>query len=193
MRAVLLLVVLAACASGTEDPAEKPDARAVPDAPPPPDAEPGSPDAVPPPDAMTTPSGMVDTCAEALDLTAAATGAGGTTVTGDTTGYVNDVQPDSSCTGYTPDGPDAIYVVTATAGQVLTATVTPTPTAWDVSIYVTQGCTLTPTCLAGADVDAGGGPESVTHTVAANGAYHVVVDGWNPGVEGPYSLHVTLE
>jgi len=199
MRVVPVLLMLAACATGTGDPpAEDPDARvagteidanlpfvdAMPD---PIDAEGAM------PDAMVIVGGVVDTCAQGMNLTTAASVAGGTTVTGNTTGYADDLRPTGTCTGYLPDGPDAVYLVNATAGQTLSATVTDLAPGWDISIYVTQTCVLNPTCLTGADLISGSGAEGVTHAVAAAGTYYVIVDGWNPGVQGPYSLAVTLQ
>jgi hypothetical protein len=213
MRAVpALALLLAACASGSEstgdgDDAPVPDAREIPDIdasnlPPPdanpdvPDASPDVPDAAVPPDAMTTPpdampGGPVDTCAQAQNLTTGALGPSGVTVTGDTTGYADDVRPSGTCTGFLPDGPDAVYYVDATAGQQLTATVT--PAGWDISIYLTQTCTLDPACLIGADTGLGGAAETVAHSVVTAGTYYVIVDGWNPGVQGAYSLNVQLQ
>jgi hypothetical protein len=215
-RAVpLLVLVLGACASGSESDLggddTEPDARvttgdidaADPD---PIDAADPDPidaadidaipiDAPPPPiDAMPidgATGGPPDTCAQALDLTAGALGPTGITVPGDTTGYADDVRPSGTCTGYLPDGPDAIFYVNATAGQQITATVT--PAGWDISIYVTQTCTLDPACLTGADTGLSGTPETVSYTAATAGTYYVVVDGWNPGVQGAYSLNVRLQ
>ncbi|MCA9680532.1 MAG: hypothetical protein H6709_09395 [Kofleriaceae bacterium] len=136
--------------------------------------------------------GPTDTCAQAQDLTAAANMAGGVTVVGDTTGYADDVNPASSCTGYAPDGPDSIYVVTLTAGQTVTATATPT-TSWDISLELVTPCATTPTCLDGADSGLSGAAETATYTAGAAQTVYVVVDGYNPGVAGPYSLLVQVQ
>jgi len=122
-----------------------------PDAAPTPDAEPVPDSAVPSPDAPTMVCGVPgpDGCGAAMDLTAAASNAGGTTLTGDTTGLDDDLQPEAStCTGYFPDGPDAVYKVTADTGDRITATVTPTD--WDASIYIASACD-SGSCVAGAD------------------------------------------
>lgn len=136
------------------------------------------------------PGAAPDTCAQAQDVTAAAMVAGGTTVTGDTTGYVDDVRPASSCTGFLPDGPDAIYSVTVNAGVTITAVATPT-TGWDISLELVQPCAATPTCLDGSDVITG--PETVMFTTTAQGTYYIVVDGYNPGIAGPFSLNVRVQ
>jgi hypothetical protein len=193
------LVALAACASAREgdpldaetkiDAGPRPDAGPEPDAFVIPDAAPGTPDATPIPDAA--PVGPPDTCATANALTAGATMPGGTTVTGDNTGYANDTQPSSSCTGYTPDGPDAVYRVTVAAGDVITAIVT--PTAWDASIFISSTCEFAAACILGADGSAGDGAESVAVTASTAGTYFVVVESWDPGAFGPYSLRVTVQ
>jgi hypothetical protein len=136
------------------------------------------------------PGSAPDTCVQAQDITAAAMVAGGTTMTGDTTNYADDVRPASTCTGFLPDGPDAIYSVTVNAGVTITAVATPT-TSWDISLELVQPCAATPTCLAGSDVISGA--ETVTYTTTAQGTYFIVVDGYNPGVAGPFSLNVRLQ
>ena len=144
-------------------------------------------------DASTIDAGTTvpDTCAQARDLTAAATGGTGVTVTGDTTGAADDIRPASACTGYLPDGPDHVYVVNLTAGQTVTATATAT-TAWDISLELVTPCTLTPTCLAGADSGTTGG-ETAMYTATAATTVFIAVDGYNPGVQGPYSLLVRIQ
>jgi hypothetical protein len=207
-HAVLILVAaaLAACAQAKDpgatdaeikiDGAPRPDAPPVPDAPPAPDAPPhidappGTPDAPPPPPDASS-AADPDTCAMPEDLTAAASTPAGATVTGDTTGYANDTQPASSCTGYTPDGPDAIYTISATAGQTITAMVT--PGLWDASIFIASNCQLDAACLAGADDSPFPGDYEIVQLVApSTGVYFVVVESWDPGDYGTYQLDVTL-
>jgi hypothetical protein len=146
-------------------------------------------------DAMTDapidggPIGNADTCATAVDITAAAMMGAGTTINGNLTGFANNIQPASSCTGYTNDGPDAIYVLSnLTAGRTITATVS-APT-WDSAVEIVQPCTLTPTCLVGRDVS---DPESVTYTTTAAGTFYVIVDSWDVGSYGPYTLTVRVQ
>lgn len=201
--AAVSLVVFAACAQGQGGgDGDDVDARAIDakqdlvDAPNV-DAPPGAIDAAvdAPPSAIDAgidapPGAAPDTCAQAQDVTAGAMMAGGITVTGDTTGYADDVRPASSCTGFLPDGPDAIYSVTVNAGVTITAVATPT-TGWDISLELVQPCTATPTCLDGSDVITG--PETVMFTTTAQGTYYIVVDGYNPGVAGPFSLNVRVQ
>ena len=141
-----------------------------------------------PVDGMTT--GAVDTCAQALDVSTAAMAAGGTTVTGDTTTYANNVEPATACTGYGNDGPDAIYQVTVPAGRVITAALT---TSWDAAIEIVQPCAMVPTCLDGTDGTVGAGTETATFTTTAAGTYFIVVDSYLPTVYGTYSLNVRVQ
>jgi hypothetical protein len=137
------------------------------------------------------PGAAPDTCGQAQDITAGAMMANGITVTGNTTGYADDVNLPNTCTIYSTDGPDAIYAVTVNAGAVITAVAT--PTAWDVSLELIQPCALTGPCLVGRDDGFGGDPETITYTATQQGTYFVVVDGYNPGVAGPYSLNVRVQ
>lgn len=133
--------------------------------------------------------GNADTCASAVDITAAAMMGNGATINGNLTGFANDIQPAAACTGYNNDGPDAVYVLSnLTAGRMITATVS-APT-WDSAVEIVQPCTLTPTCLVGRDA---GDPESVTYTTTAAGTFYVIVDSWDPGAYGPYTLTVRVQ
>lgn len=202
--ATVSLVLLAACAQGQgggggdDVDARVTDAKVdLVDAPGA-DAPPGTVDAAidAPPGAVDAgidapPGAAPDTCAQAQDVTAGAMMAGGTTVTGNTTGYADDVNLPNTCTIYSTDGPDAIYAVTVNAGAVITATVT--PTAWDVSLELIKPCALTGPCLVGRDDGFGGGAETITYTATQQGTYYVVVDGFNPGIAGPFSLNVRVQ
>jgi len=128
-----------------------------------------------------------DTCAQAQNVTTGALVAGGITLTGNTTGYANDIQPTNNCSGFIADGPDAIYLINVTAGQVITATLT---TAWDSSIELTSNCTLAAACLVGQD---NGDPETFTYTAPAAATLYVIVDSWDPGAFGAYSLNVRIQ
>lgn len=131
--------------------------------------------------------GPPDTCGQARDITAGALAAGGITLTGDTTGYANDIQPPNNCTGFDADGPDAIYSVDVTAGQVITATLT---TTWDSSIELTSTCTLAASCLIGQD---DGEPETVAYTATAAATLYAIVDSWSPAAFGAYTLNVRIQ
>ncbi len=142
-------------------------------------------------DAMSIDGGVItagDTCAQAQDITAPAMQGTGVVLTGNLTGYANNIQPSSACTGFTNDGPDSIYILTlGTAGRVITATV---DAPWDSAVEIVQPCAMTPTCLIGRDA---GNPESVTYTTTAAGTFYVIVDSWDPGAYGAYTLTVRVQ
>lgn len=129
-----------------------------------------------------------DICAGAEDVTAAAHGSGGATITADLTGYHNDVQPPQACTGFVNDGPDAIYEVTVAPGKTLTATLT--PQGWDGAVEIVQPCTLMPICLAGSD---GASPEVATYLAPAAATLYVVVDSFDPTAFGAYTLNIRVQ
>ena len=201
-RLLLVILIVPACARGdddswpgiTVDGAGSNDGRLLVDARPNPDAR-SFPDAPPfmtsdaPPPVVCGAAGP-DPCTAAMDVTAGAGAAGGITLSGDTAGLANDLSPPATgCTGYENDGPDAIYQVTASAGQTIRATVR--PNVWDVSVFIASGCMST-ACVAGADAtytDA----ETTSFVVATAGTYFVVVDGWAATEMGCYELHVALE
>lgn len=130
----------------------------------------------------------LDTCAGAVDLTAMASGADGVTVNGDLTGFANDVQPPMACTGFSNDGPDAIYLVTIGNGQTVTATLT--PQGWDGALTLVQPCVMTPLCLAGSDST---NPEVASYTATSPTAVYIVVDSYDPTVFGRYTLNVRVQ
>ena len=171
-----------------------------PDAPPPVDAAPDSaadaavdaaPDSAPDgsPDAAPD-AGPGDACANAQNITAAASQPGGTTLVGDTTGGVDNVLTPNACTGYAADGPDDVYAITVIVGDRVAITLTPT-TAWDASLELVAACGEV-ACVAGQDEAFGGSPESLTHTFTSAGTFYIVADGYNPGIAGPYTLAVTI-
>ena len=132
-----------------------------------------------------------DLCADAIDVTFGVQ-CGGAFRYGDTTGYLDNLEPPAACTSnFTLDGPDAVYRVNANAGETITATVTPN-VGYDTGIYILSEC-LGSSCLAGMDSALGGGIETAVTTAPSTGTYYVVVDSWSPGVEGCFSLAVTVE
>ena len=114
----------------------------------------------------------------------------GITVLGDTTTYDDDIAPSNACTGFDLSGPDEIYVVTVPAGGTINASVI--PDGWDAAIYVTAVCGASPACLVGSDFGLEGASEGLSVTVDDPGEYYVVVDGWDLGIAGAYSLRVVV-
>ncbi len=197
-----------ASTAGTPDsaPTPTPDARMdtpdamVSDAMPGPDAPPPA-DAGPPSDSGATtnicteaqPYAVNDFCNMAMDLTADAT-SGGADVFGDTTNYANDLEPDSTCTsGFGLDGPDAMYKVDATAGQTITATVTPQGGSFDTGMYIVPDCNTATTCLTGIDDVAGTGAETLTYTATTTGSYYIIVNSYLPSEFGCYEFQVSVQ
>lgn len=123
----------------------------------------------------------------------------GMTVMGTTVGYANDLQPATSCTGFSTVGVDRVYSITIPAGQRLTAVVTP-QTGYDSSIYFVQGpsaqCTMTPTCLDGDDSGGSGSADTATYDNTGTTPLDVfiVIDSYTTGSsgEGTFSLTATL-
>lgn len=133
-----------------------------------------------------------DRCAAAIDLTAAALAAGGTTVYGDTTGYAADVAPSTlpGCTGSVEPGPDALYRLTLAAGDRVELTLA--PVAHDGAVYVLDGCSLTANCKGGADALGAGAIDHATVTIAVAGTYYVAVDASTTTAAGCYALTASI-
>ncbi|MCA2979706.1 MAG: hypothetical protein INH37_15645 [Myxococcaceae bacterium] len=133
---------------------------------------------------LTTAAGNGETCAGPIPLSFF----GGTaTASGSTSGMTNDNS--SACTG--SSGPDRVYSFTATAGQTLTASLT--PSGWRGHL-VLQGpnssCSNMPevACQLGS---ASGSVVSLTASNLAAGTYFLWVDGVS-GSAGSFSLTAAL-
>lgn len=124
-----------------------------------------------------------DTCADPFLIT------GTGTFTGNTNLAANDYEDSSGCTGYTSTGPDVIYRVSLLAGDRFQASLQPSNTSWDSSLYLVTSCgSISTSCVAGQD---NGNPEAIDYTAAASGDFFMVVDGFG-GQGGTYSLDVTV-
>jgi hypothetical protein len=205
-RSIALLATLAitACAQGqgddvVADASAGPDARVTIDAHAVIAAQPGRPDAntvdaqPDSPDANTIDAGgggTGDTCAEAIDITAAASAAGGTTEAGSTAGYTNTLEPPTACTVYGEDGPDVIYYVVASSGDNLAVVMT--PTGYDGAVYILSNCD-NDSCVAGADSGFDSDAETLSYPIPADGTYYIVVDSFMTDEFGNYTLAVTLD
>ena len=138
-----------------------------------------------------TPPG--DTCAAAVPITASGMLANETLV-----GYINDYATDSTgmnCTGFANVGPDKVYSISLTAGQVLTVTMEP---KFDGAIYLVAGPTCMPQytmCLAGADVNGGGAARTETFMYTATAAQQVflIADFFQSGAGGAYTLNINIQ
>ncbi len=109
---------------------------------------------------------------------------------GNTTGYTDTWGPMVS--GYGQDGEDQAYLITVAAADVITVTVTPTDTGFDLSTYLIaqSDCpTYSATVLAGTDSGFAGDFETFTYS-ASPGTYVVIVDSYLPGEVGPFTIEV---
>jgi len=93
--------------------------------------------------------------------------------------YANDYSPESGgCTGYTANGPDAIYMVELAAGEQMIASVAPLEGVYvDLSVYLVTDCAdVNGSCVAGDD---SGNPEEIAFTVETAGVYYLIVDTYS--------------
>jgi hypothetical protein len=104
----------------------------------------------------------------------------------------NDYHPLSACTGFGTPGLERVYSTTIPAGATLTANLMPGGTE-DISLYflAADQCVASPTCLAGTDVGASGGAETLMYMNAGTTPLDVfvVVDSW---VSDPFTYTLTL-
>jgi hypothetical protein len=92
----------------------------------------------------------------------------------------------ASCGGFVMNGPDAVYRVTANAGQHVMVSVT------GRQAYLIAPCTLapqTPACIGNALASAGN-PISVV--APASGSQFVIVDDSNAAASGAYTLEISV-
>ncbi len=120
-------------------------------------------------------------CSGAIDV-----GLGGS-FQGDIGLFTNDYNPLSTgCTGYAEVGPDATYVVTAPAGDVVQIDIT---VDFNVGLYVVTDCADTTTCLDGVDEF-----DSASLTVVSTGVpLYIIVDSYSATASGAYDLTVGVQ
>lgn len=127
--------------------------------------------APPPPPAVN------DVCAGAIDIQGQSLAGWDIdmTVAG---GFNNDYTPAApSCTGYSANGPDAIYMITLAANEEL---IISEFGACDTSLWIATDCNdLVNTCVAGADDAGAGAAETLTFVAPAAGVYYVVFDAYS--------------
>lgn len=134
------------------------------------DAMPDAPDAMP----------AALTCVDPGVIAAA-----GVTAMGTTVGRTSTIS--ASCNGSVMNGPDAVYRITAGAGDIYLIGIT------GVKAYALQPCSVspaTPTCI-GNTAATPGNPMQLTATAA--GQYFIVVDHENPATSAAYTLTVTKQ
>jgi len=108
------------------------------------------------------------------------------TVTGTTAGRTNTIS--ATCNGAVMNGPDAVYKLAGTIGQMLT--LTPHSSAYPITAYVIAPCTPGfPTCVSNVFAT---DTTPATITFGANGDYFIVVDGINAALSGAYNLTIAI-
>ncbi len=130
-----------------------------------------------------------DTCAQAILLTS------GIPTCGDTSDHTNVHDIGTACmTTTTTIGPDAVYEITASAGQEISVVMT--PDGWDGEVYLVDDCTAYSSCLEGSARVGVGVPEDFTYTAQSGDDgtdYFIIVDGATAVQYGEFTLSVTVE
>jgi hypothetical protein len=125
--------------------------------------------------------------AAALTCTDPGTFIAADTVTGTTAGRTNTIS--ALCNGIVMNGPDAVYKIAGTLGQMLT--LTPHSSAYPITAYAIAPCTTSgvPSCTANVYAT---DTTPVTITIPATTDYFIIVDGGNAALSGAYSLTIAL-
>jgi hypothetical protein len=92
--------------------------------------------------------------------------------------FENDYSPESGgCTGYTANGPDAIYSMDLVAGEEVFVSMDVVEGSADLAIYLVTDCAdIAGSCVAGDD---SGNPEEFGYTAEADGTYYLVLDTYS--------------
>ncbi len=102
------------------------------------------------------------------------------TLSGDNTGSPSSVAP-----GCFPGGEDQVYVVTASADEVLVIDLTTQP---DLGIVVRTTCDDVASEIACADVGGAGGTEQTRVLLEAGQTVYVIIDAYDSGLVGPFTV-----
>lgn len=126
-----------------------------------------------------------DLCATPEDISV------GGTVTIPWTGYNNDYGSSSlACTGFSANGPDAVYEVTAAANDILVARLS--GDGADTSLWVTTTCGDPTACVIGDDTAGTGNIDEIVYVVPADGTYYIMADSFSSSPSGSFTLEVIL-
>ena len=109
------------------------------------------------------------------------------TVTGTTAGRANTIS--ALCSGIVMNGPDAVYKIAGTLGQMLT--LTPHSTAYPITAYAITPCTTSgvPACVGNVYAT---DTTPITIPIPATTDYFIIVDGGNAALSGAYSVTIAL-
>ena len=126
-----------------------------------------------------------DTCATPTDLS------GGGVVTIPYAGYNNDYGTSTiPCTGFSANGPDAVFEVTASANDIITARLSG-PSS-DTSLWITTTCGDATACVAGDDSGGQGAIDEVIYPVPMDGTYYIMADSFTSSPSGSFTLEVIV-
>ena len=124
-----------------------------------------------------------DTCGDAFAVSASGT------FTGNTQTATNDYSASNACTGFASSGPDVVYRISLQAGDRLQASLQPTGTSWDASLYLVTSCAMiASSCVTGQD---NGNPEQIDYTTLVSQDFFLIVDGY-AGAGGAYALTIDI-
>ncbi|MEZ4389420.1 MAG: hypothetical protein R3D98_17905 [Candidatus Krumholzibacteriia bacterium] len=92
--------------------------------------------------------------------------------------YTNQYSPESGgCTGYTANGPEAVYMAELAAGDEVFFSMDVVEGNADLAIYLVTDCgDIAGSCVAGDD---SGNPEEFTYTIPADGVYYLMLDTYS--------------
>jgi hypothetical protein len=110
------------------------------------------------------------------------------TTNGDLTGGVDAMRGFCQFGGSAED----IFTFTPDAGQVGTDLTLLLDSATDLGLYARTDCTAPDKEIACIDAGFGGDTETLTLTIANTDPITIVVDGFAPGQEGPFTLTATF-
>ena len=97
----------------------------------------------------------------------------------------------TSCTGFSADGRDLVYLLSVAAGDNISLSYT---NVADGSIYIISDCTNpVATCVAGADATLSGQAEVINYTFVTTGLFYLIVDSYGLNTGGPFILNGTLD
>lgn len=100
----------------------------------------------------------------------------------------NDLSLNSTqCTGFSSNGPEHVYAVQGTSGDVLQVTMTASS---DASLYVLETCGDGDSCESGSDGTTG--TEEISYVFPADGIVYVYADFFSSTPSGTYDLEILL-
>ncbi|MBA2663023.1 MAG: PPC domain-containing protein [Bradymonadaceae bacterium] len=127
-----------------------------------------------------------NTCAGAINASE------GLFFTGNMSDYTDNYTPGTAgCTGRFSYGADAVFYVDAQAFDRIQ--VTYTAGGYDPSIWITTDCSqAAAACVAGADANLWGMPETLDHVVSQPGRYFIIADSYSWSASGLFEIDISV-